>query len=186
MITLNNGVLLGVIIPTPVPVPRVTVLLENTNIRAGDATSYRVVRTASAGQTFEVAGQSANCTWLQVVESGSVIGWISGNPAYVAIDQPCVSLPQILPTPRPAATLQVVAQGCATIINQFGSSVRVDLQRNNGWRDAITLAANARRFYCVNPGRYTITITSPMRSDSFSLPLVVRGGENYDIPLRLP
>ena len=118
MITLNNGVLLGVIIPTPVPVPRVTVLLENTNIRAGDATSYRVVRTASAGQTFEVAGQSANCTWLQVVESGSVIGWISGNPAYVAIDQPCVSLPQILPR-------------------------RVRLQRYKWWRkDALRLSIN--------------------------------------------
>ena len=118
MITLNNGVLLGVIIPTPVPVPRVTVLLENTNIRAGDATRYRVVRPASAGQTFEVAGQSANCTWLQVVESGSVIGWISGNPAYVAIDQPCVSLPQILPR-------------------------RVRLQRYKWWRkDALRLSIN--------------------------------------------
>lgn len=183
----------AVALPTPTPSTTgaqlfVTVLFDGTPIRAGAGAGSVAISRAAIGEVLRAVGQVGNCTWIQVVTAAGEHGWISGNPAYVAIDQPCASLPQILPTPtpRPTATPKVVAQGCATIINQLGFSVRVDLQRNDGWHDAIALAANARRFYCVNPGRYTITLTSPTRSDSFSLPLVVRGGENYNIPLRLP
>jgi len=174
--------------PTPIPLPRVSVVLDDVNIRADTSTRARVLRTAARDETFVVSGQSNDCAWLRIEIDGGAVGWISGNPAYTLLDQPCTALAVVAatPTPRPTATDAARRQGCATVTNYLGFSVRIDIVRNDGWQTNFTLAPNASRAYCVDAGVYTATLSAPSRSDRFSVPLFVNGGENYNIPLRMP
>ena len=174
--------------PTPIPLPRVSVVLDDVNIRVDGSTRARVLRTAARDETFVVTGQSNDCAWLRIEIDGGAVGWISGNPAYTSLDQPCTALAVVAatPTPRPTATTAVRRQGCATVTNYLGFAVRIDIVRNDGWQTNFALAPNASRAYCVDAGVYTATLSASSRSDRFSVPLFVNGGENYNIPLRMP
>lgn len=174
--------------PTPVPAPHVSVVLDDVNIRAEASTRARVLRTAAHNETFVVTGQTGDCAWLRIAVDGGAVGWISGNPAYTALDRPCATLAIVAatPTPRPIATTAPRRQGCATVTNYLGFTVRIDIVRSDGWQTSFTLAPNANRYSCVDAGVYTATLSAPSRSDRFSVPLFVNGGENYDIPLRMP
>jgi uncharacterized protein YgiM (DUF1202 family) len=174
--------------PTPVPAPYVSVVLDDVNIRAEASTRARVLRTAARDETFVVTGQTSDCAWLRIAVDGGAVGWISGNPAYTALDQPCATLAIVAatPTPRPTAATAPRRQGCATVTNYLGFTVRIDIVRSDGWQTSFTLAPNANHDYCVDAGVYTATLSAPSRSDRFSVPLYVNGGENYNIPLRMP
>jgi len=175
--------------PTPAPVPHLTVLLDDVNIRAAASTRADILRTATLDEVFVVTGQTNNCTWYQIaLDAPGEVGWISGNQAYTQVDQACATLVAIAPTPtpRPTATVSRAAQGCATVTNQLGFTVRIDIERGDGWQTSFSLAPGASRYACVEPGTYTATLSSPARSDRFSAPLFVRGGENYNIPLQMP
>lgn len=174
--------------PTPIPLPRVSVVLDDVNIRAEASTRARIMRTAARDETFVVTGQSNDCTWLRIEIDGGAVGWISGNPAYTSLDLPCTALAVVAATPTPRPTVAVASrrQGCATVTNYLGFAVRIDIVRNDGWQTNFTLAPNASRAYCVDAGIYTATLSAPSRSDRFSVPLFVNGGENYNIPLRMP
>ena len=164
-------------------------LLDNVNIRAEASTRTRVLRKAARNETFVVTGQTDQCIWLQIeLGDDGAVGWISGNPAYTTLDQPCSALASVAPTatPRPTTVATPRRQGCATITNHLGFTVRIDIVRNSNWQDNFTLAPEASRYYCVDPGVYTATLSATTRRDRFSVPLFVNGGENYLIPLRMP
>lgn len=139
-------------------------------------------------RNLRVTGQSNDCAWLRIEIDGGAVGWISGSPAYTSLDQPCTVLAVVAatPTPRPSATIAARRQGCATATNFLGFSIRIDIVRNNGWQTNFTLAPNASRYACIDAGVYTATLSAPSRTDRFSMPLFVRGGENYNIPLQMP
>lgn len=141
--------------PTPIPVPHVSVVLADVNIRAEASTRASVLRTAARDETFVVTGQTGDCAWLRILLDGGAVGWISGNPAYTTLDQPCAALTSVAATPTPQSTAATATrrQGCATVTNYLGFTVRIDIVRS---------------------------------SDRFFMPLFVNGGENYDIPLRMP
>lgn len=175
--------------PTPTPAPQLIVLIADVNIRDAASTQARVLRTAALDETFAVTGQTNNCTWFQIaLDDAGGVGWISGNKAYTQVDQPCAALAVVAatPTPRPTAASARTAQGCATVTNLLGFTVRIDIRRSDGWQTSFSLAPNASRYACVEAGTYTATLSSPSRTDRLSVPLFVRGGENYTIPLQMP
>lgn len=174
--------------PTPIPVPRVTILIDTVNIRASASVQSRTLGTVSADESYEILGQLNECSWLRVRISESETGWITGNEAYTAISQPCSTLLRIDPTPVPTstATPRSVARGCATVTNELGFEVTIDIRGTGGLQEQFSLARNETITYCLPVGMYTATLTSQARSDRFSVPLFVQGGENFVIPLRLP
>lgn len=174
--------------PTPIPVPRVTILIDTVNIRASASVQSRILGTVSADESYEILGQLNECSWLRVRIGEGETGWISGNEAYTTISQPCSTLPKIDPTPvpTPTATPRSVARGCATVTNELGFAVDIDIRGTGGLQEQFSLARNETATYCLPVGLYTATLTSQARSDRFSVPLFVQGGENFIIPLRLP
>jgi len=174
--------------PTPVPVPRVTVLIDSVNVRSSASVRSSVLGGAQLGERYEVLGQLDECAWLKIRVDGQQLGWISGNKAYTSIDQPCSTLVEIEPTPAatPTATPRPVASGCATVNNELGFAVEIDIRGTGGLQERFSLGQNETRNYCLPVGIYTVVLSAQTRTDKFTIPLFVQGGENYMIPLRLP
>ncbi len=164
-------------------------MIDDVNIRSAASTQARILCTAALDESFEVTGQTGNCTWYQIeLGRGDGVGWISGNATYTQVDQACVALVVIVPTPtsRPTAAPVQRSQGCATVTNLLGFTVRIEIKRSDGWQSSFSLAPDASQYARIDAGTYTATMSASSRSDSFSVPLFVRGGENYTIPLQMP
>jgi uncharacterized protein YgiM (DUF1202 family) len=170
--------------PAAQAAPTATVLVDRLNVRSGPGTTYKVVGGANNGEKLTVVGQSGQCAWLKVSKGGKELGWVSGSNAFVKLSTSCAKIP-VATVPSAPAT-GAAGQGCATVVNQLGFDVKIDVKRSDGWKDSFTVAKGAERQYCVNPGSYTATLSSSARPGAMSFPLTVKGGENYRIPLALP
>ena len=58
--------------------PQAIVVADLLNIRSGPGTVYPVIGQAKAGQTYPVAGKSADGEWL-VINLGGKPGWVLGQ-----------------------------------------------------------------------------------------------------------
>jgi uncharacterized protein YgiM (DUF1202 family) len=170
--------------PATQTAPTATVLVDRLNVRSGPGTTYKVVGGADSGTQLTVVGQTGQCAWLKVAKGGKELGWVSGNKAYVKLSTSCTKIPAATAGAAPVAA--PAGEGCATVINQLGFDVKIDVKRSDGWKDSFTVAKSAERQYCVAPGSYTATLSSSARPGAMSFPLTVQGGENYRIPLALP
>lgn len=63
------------------------------NVRRGPGTEYDAVDVVRRGDELEVIAQAHNCDWLKVVTSEGVVGWVSGKPAYIALNLNCSDIP---------------------------------------------------------------------------------------------
>lgn len=67
--------------------PTLTVLVEALNIRSGPDASYPAFDTLPQGTTTGIIGYNAQTGWWQVVSRFGSPGWVSGDAAYVAVNQ---------------------------------------------------------------------------------------------------
>ena len=147
--------------PAQQTAPTATILADRLNVRSGPGTTYKVVASAANGDKYAVTGQTSQCAWLKISSNGKALGWVSGNKAYVKLNTTCAKIPATTAPAAPAAT--AAGQGCATVINQLGFDVKISVQRNDGWKDAFTIANGAEKDYCVDPGTYTATLSATGR-----------------------
>ena len=80
----------GAIVTVPAPNPdqaQITVTAaDGVNVRSGPGTDYPIVATLLKGYTVSVTKIDPTTGWLQVpLPGGEQAGWISGDPAYVAV-----------------------------------------------------------------------------------------------------
>jgi hypothetical protein len=162
----------------------VTVLVDRLNVRSGPGTGYAVVAGVSRGEQYGVVGQSGNCAWLQIAKRGRTLGWVSGSRSYTRLSGACSAIPAASGNAAPAAG--GVRQGCALLINQLGSEVKLSVESSNGRQSSWSIPAGGRSKVCVDPGSYTATFTAAGIPGSMAFPVTVKGGEYYEIPLSLP
>lgn len=96
----------------PTAVPEVTVIVNVLNVRAGPGTEYPVVAKIKKGESFQVFGQNADKTWLEIRLSGGGTGWVSRKLVVVSGNVTGIEVVRDIPTPPPvrkssARTLQV-------------------------------------------------------------------------------
>ena len=182
----GNGVPTAQAYPAAQATATATILADRLNIRSGPGTGYAVAGAAVKGEQYTVVGQNGRCAWLKVAESGQDVGWISGNKSWVRLNTACAKVPLAQPpAPVAAPAGRSSTEGCATVINQLGFEVKIDLKRSDGWTDALVVPVGAEKVYCVKPGQYTATVSASGRPGAMSFPITVVGGENYRIPLSL-
>jgi N-acetylmuramoyl-L-alanine amidase len=168
-----------------------TVLADRLNVRTGPGTGYAVVATAKSGEKYTVKGQSGSCAWLQITKGAKTLGWVSGNKAYVKLSGSCGSIPAAAGTgatgsrgtAAPAAGKST--QGCALLTNELAMDVKLSVKRTDGWTGAWSIPVGGQSTVCVDPGSYTATFTAAGMPGNMAFPLTVKGGEYYEIPLRL-
>lgn len=101
--------------------PRLTVRGDTVNVRAGPGTSYAIIGTGRAGDTFAVQARDAAGEWWQVCCFNNAPGWlfgalvnVSGGEAVAVaqdIPEPPVSAPAAVPVAeQPQAVAQVPAE----------------------------------------------------------------------------
>ena len=161
----------------------VTILADRLNVRSGPGTTYAVVGGALSGEKYSVVGQNGGCAWLQIAKGGKTWGWVSGSKSFVKLSGACSAIPAA-GAAAPAAG--AAKQGCALLISQLKFEVKLSVKRSDGRQSSWTIPAGGQVKACVDPGSYTATFTAAGQTGSMALPLVVKGGEYYEIPLSLP
>ena len=161
----------------------VTILADRLNVRSGPGTTYAVVGGALSGEKYSVVGQNGGCAWLQIAKGGKTWGWVSGSKSFVKLSGACSAIPAAGAAAPAAGSAK---QGCALLISQLKFEVKLSVKRGDGWQSAWTIPAGGQVKACVDPGSYTATFTAAGQTGSMALPLVVKGGEYYEIPLSLP
>lgn len=161
----------------------VTILADRLNVRSGPATTYAVIGSAGSGEKYSVIGQNGGCAWLQIAKSSKAWGWVSGSKSYVTLSSACSAIPAA-GTAAPAAG--TARQGCALLLNQLKFDVALSVKRSDGRQSSWSIPVGGQVKACVDPGSYTATFTAAGQTGSMAFPLVVKGGEYYEIPLSLP
>jgi uncharacterized protein YraI len=116
-----------ILLPSPVAkaqsdtTPSLTVLVETLNIRSGPAAYYPPFDTLEQGITTGIIGYNAETGWWQVVSRFGSPGWVSGDRAYVAVNE--AALQQFVnPVASPPAAVPLVnASGPGTLVFQTSS-----------------------------------------------------------------
>ena len=168
--------------------PGVTILADRLNVRSGPGTTYAVVASAVSGEQYRVVGQNGGCAWLQIAKGGKTVGWVSGSKSYTRLSGACSGIPAAGGAAAPAAAPAggAAKQGCALLISKLAYAVKLSVKRSDGWQGNWSIPAGGQLTVCVDPGSYTATFTASGQTGSLALPLVVKGGEYYEIPLSLP
>ncbi|MFC1936592.1 SH3 domain-containing protein [Chloroflexota bacterium] len=87
---------------TPATIPMVEVIVGDTLIRKGPGEEYLISGQASAGQQFEVIGQSDDGEWIKVQISPSVEGWLQITAVELNVEIEELPVLERPPTPMPA------------------------------------------------------------------------------------
>jgi hypothetical protein len=126
--------------PTVTPVPTVApyglVKTDQTNLRAGPGTNYRVLGQVSAGARVALTGTIPDRNWWQVRLSDGMTGWLNADLVNTGGCLSCVPLvtppptPEPTPTPRPSPT----SPPTPTVVRRIASN-RTDFggQGVGGW-----------------------------------------------------
>ena len=63
------------------------VVAYHLNVRSGPGIDYPILTVLDQGALVEIVATHTTADWLQVAQAGSVLGWISADPAYVAMGE---------------------------------------------------------------------------------------------------
>jgi uncharacterized protein YraI len=171
------------------PGATVTILADRLNVRSGPGTGYGVVASAKNGEKYSVTGQNGSCAWLKIASNGKALGWVSGNKAYVKLNGSCGSIPAAGASSAGTAAAPAAGkgkQGCALLTNQLKFEVKLSVKRSDGRLSSWSIPNGGQAKVCVEPGSYTATFTTSGMPGNMAFPVTVKGGEYYEIPLRMP
>lgn len=114
--------------------PTLTVLVAALNVRSGPDVSYPAFDTLTQGTTRGIIGYNAETGWWQVVSRFGSPGWVSGNAAYVSVNEAAIRRfvgPQaqgVTPVTKAVTAgilvFQTASGGPIYAINQDGTNLR--------------------------------------------------------------
>ena len=103
--------------------PQATIVADVLNVRGGPGTAYAVVGQAKAGQTYPIAGKSADAKWL-VLDLGGKQGWVLGQ--YVKAGGALDGLAVVKAPAAPKAAAKAAAAPRPAPPGFFGYGIQID------------------------------------------------------------
>lgn len=153
----------------------VDIVTPTLNVRSGPGTNYERIATVSQGFVMLAVGQWNNCAWLFIEDVDGEQGWVSGDPAYTALNGDCDDLPELDAPPLSTSsgntgstgntgttTSGSSTQGCVSWKNQVGIEVNITLTRtSDNWNTTFQIPRGQTTRHCADPGEYTYTASAP-------------------------
>ncbi len=127
-------------------------------LREGPHSRMRQVGRVSAGAALTVLGRSPVSGWAKVQSADGVSGWCALADLGLDVTLSGYELAQAPPTPTPAAPPCPTDPALFEMTNWWKAPLT--LQMDGPQRYTISVPAGQRRFYCLVPGEYAMTLTA--------------------------
>ena len=169
-------------VPTPTPTPRppdvsAEVQLRTLNVRSGPGIGYRILGSLQQGQRVTAVARNQNCSWVKIQRPTGGMGWIAASAQFAQISGNCMQLTTERVQPPPTA-----AASCLQIINHINDELTVTLTaQERTWNRDFKVARRGQHTECIEPGRYTYTISIP--GGSINGEFTINRGETLRFPV---